>query len=145
MPQVARFVGLTAWGEGLRFFSIFGVFSFFGFALIYHAYPLMVGRDWYSRTAVSLHFWGTLAGVVVATTALLAAGAAQSAALAVSEGQGVLAHPNVVDALREVSVIGLAIVAASQYALVYNAFRTSRSGPYVDLVARSRATVRGAA
>ncbi len=145
IPSFSRFVGLTAWGEGVRFFSIFGVFSFFGFALVYHAYPLMIGRDWFSRTCVSLHYWGTIAGVLITTTALMAAGAAQGAELGLGQGQQMLGHPNVIDALRVIAVAGLAVIAAAQYALVYNTFRTSRSGPYVDVVARARATVRGVA
>ena len=95
--------------------------------------------------SVTLHFWGTLSGVVVATTALLAAGAAQAAELDLGAGKVVLPHPNVVDLLRVVAVIGVGVIAAAQYVLAYNTFRTSRSGPYVDLVSRVAVATRGVA
>jgi cytochrome c oxidase cbb3-type subunit 1 len=142
IPSVSRFVGLTAWGEGVRHLAIFGVFSSFGSALIYHAYPLMVGREWYSRGAAAFHFWGTQLGVLTGTVALLAAGAAQSAALSVGKGTTPLPAANVVGMLRVVAVLAFVLVAAAQYALAYNAIRTSRSGSYVDLVARHAAVAR---
>jgi len=142
VPSVSRYVGLTAWGEGLRHLAFFGVFSSFGFALIYHVYPLMVGREWFSRPAAAFHFWATQIGVIAGTAFLFAAGAAQSAELAVGKGTTLLPAANVVGMLRVASVAAFALVAVAQYALAYNAIRTSRSGAYVDLVARSPATVR---
>ncbi len=139
VPAISRYVGLTVWGDGLRFLAIFGVFSSFGFALIYHAYPLMVGREWYSRSAASFHFWATLAGVGLGTVSMLATGAAQSALT--SSGQAPRGG-TVVDALHVVTVLAFAIIAVAQYALAYNAMRTSRSGAYVDLIARSPAAAR---
>ena len=63
VPSFNRFVGVTAWQSGVRHLAVFGVFSAFGFAFVYHAYPMMVGRDWYSKSLASLHFWATNVGV----------------------------------------------------------------------------------
>ena len=140
MPAVSRFLGLTAWGAGLRHLAIFGVFSSFAFAFIYHLYPLMVGRDWFSRSAASFHFWTTQIGVIVGTVALFAMGAAQSvqstllsgAASGAATGTVTLPNTNVIGLLRVVSAAAFAAVVVAQYALAYNTFRTSRSGPFVQ-------------
>jgi len=132
MPAVSRFFGLTAWGAGIRHLAIFGVFSSFAFALIYHLYPLMVGRDWFSRSAASFHFWTTQIGVVVGTIALFAIGAAQSVQSTLSTGAAALPNTNVIGLLRVVSAAAFAAVVVAQYALAYNTFRTSRSGPFVQ-------------
>ncbi len=133
MPAVSRFFGLTAWGAGIRHLAIFGVFSSFAFALIYHLYPLMVGRDWFSRSAASFHFWTTQVGVIVGTVALFAIGAAQSVQSTLSTPtSATLPNTNVIGLLRVVSAAAFAAVVVAQYALAYNTFRTSRSGPFVQ-------------
>jgi cbb3-type cytochrome oxidase subunit 1 len=138
IPAVSRYVGLTSWGDGVRHLAIFGVLSSFAFALIYHAYPLMVGREWYSRSAASVHFWGTQVGVALGTVALLATGAAQSA---MASSGNTPSGATIVDMLHYVTVGAFAIVVVAQYALAYNTMRTARSGAYVDLIARSPAVV----
>lgn len=133
IPSVSRFVGLTAWGAGVRHLAFFGVFSSFAFAFIYHAYPLMVGRDWYSRRLSSFHFWTTEIGVLAGTVFLLATGTAQTA--------GPVQGPNVVGVLRLLTAVAFAAVVVAQYAFAYNTFRTARAGPYVRVVSRAAVTV----
>lgn len=141
VPSVSRFLGLTAWGAGVRHLAFLGVFSSFGFALIYHAYPLMVGREWFSRSAAAFHFWATQIGVLVGAVAFMVTGGAQSIV-----GDALPSGPSagVIGLFRVVVVGALVVVAVAQYVLAYNVFRTSRSGSYVDLIARSPATVRSA-
>jgi cbb3-type cytochrome oxidase subunit 1 len=126
-PSVARYVGLTSWQAGLRHLAVFGVFSSFAFAFIYHAYPLMVGRDWYSRGLASFHFWTTTVGTLVGVALLLATGAAQAAAGQQPEAPGIIAL------LRILTGLEFAVVVAAQYAFAFNAFRTSRSGPFIHV------------
>lgn len=132
-PSVNRFVGLTAWQSGVRHLALFGVFSSFAFAFIYHAYPLMVGREWYSRTLASFHFWTTNAGVLGGVVLLLATGAAQAA------GASSPASADVVALLRLLTAAAFAVVVVAQYVLAYNAFRTSRSGPFVHVATTTAA------
>ena len=130
VPSVSRYFGVTAWQAGLRHLAIYGVFTSFALALIYHAYPLMVGRDWYSRPIASIHFWATTVGTVVGVALLLATGAAQAA---VGTGADV---PAVVPLLRIGSGLVFALVAFAQYLFAFNAFRTSRSGPFIHVVSQ---------
>ena len=130
VPSVSRFVGLTAGEAGVRHLAVLGVFSSFAFALVYHAYPLMVGRDWYSRTLASVHFWTTHVSVLAGTALLLATGAAQ-AALASAGGPGT--GPSFVVLLRGLTGLALAAFTAAQFVFAYNTIRTSRAGPVVQL------------
>lgn len=130
LPDVARFFAGTAWGSGVRFLAIFGAFTSIGFALIYHMYPLMTGRDWYSRPVAAFHFWATQIGVVLATTMLLATGAAQSLLVGTAAPEG----PDVIGLLRIATALSFFLVVAAQYAFAYNMFRTSRAGPFVTVV-----------
>jgi cytochrome c oxidase cbb3-type subunit 1 len=139
MPFVSRYFGLTAVDAALRHLAAWGVFSAFAFALIYHAYPLMVGRDWYSRPLATLHFWASIAGVVIATLGLLSAGDAQAGALVATSASGLSAsvHSTLgLQHLYEVTTLaGTAIFAAAQLAFAFNAIRTSRAGPIVPVYA----------
>jgi cytochrome c oxidase cbb3-type subunit 1 len=141
IPSVSRFVGLTAWQAGVRHLAVFGVFSSFGFAFIYHAYPLLVGRDWFSRRAASFHFWATEGGVVAGTVFLMAAGAGQAA---LRIGGGTVGPPDVTVLLRFLAAMSFAVVVIAQYVLAYNTFRTSRAGPFVTAVPGRAAAVRSA-
>jgi cbb3-type cytochrome oxidase subunit 1 len=134
VPSVSRFVGLTAWQSGVRHLAFFGVFSSFAFAFIYHAYPLMVGRDWFSRPIAAFHFWTTEIGVVLGTVFLLATGAAQAGGASAGE-------LDVVVVLRALTGLSFAAVAVAQYAFAYNTFRTSRAGPFVRVMAASDVAV----
>lgn len=136
LPSISRFVGLTAWGAGVRHLAIFGVFSSFAFALIYHAYPLMVGRDWYSQRLAAVHFWATQIGVAAGTVLLLATGAAQAA---IRTTGSAVEGPDVVVALRLFTGAAFAVVAMAQYAFAYNTFRTARAGPLVQVLAEPAA------
>lgn len=137
VPSVSRFIGLTAWQAGVRHLAFFGVFSSFAFAFVYHAYPLMVGRDWYSRRLASFHFWATELGVIAGTVLLMATGTAQAA---VSVAGGTVGPPDITVVLRMLTGLSFAVVVCAQYALAYNTFRTSRAGPIVQLT-----TLRGVA
>lgn len=137
VPSVSRFVGLTAWQAGVRHLAFFGVFSSFAFAFVYHAYPIMVGRDWYSRRVAAFHFWATELGVIAGTVLLMATGAAQAA---VSVGGGTVGPPDITVVLRMLTALSFAVVVCAQYALAYNTFRTARAGPIVQLT-----TLRGVA
>lgn len=131
-PSINRFVGVTSWQSGVRYLALFGVFSSFAFAFVYHAYPLMVGRDWYSPALASFHFWVTSIGVILATAFLLATGAAQAAITGLDTTDAVA--PDVVVVLRVLAGLAVGAVALAQYVLAYNAIRTSRQGPYLQVV-----------
>jgi len=131
IPSVNRLIGVTAWQSGVRHLAYFGVFTSFAFAFVSHAYPLMVGREWYSRTLTSFHFWATNAGVVLGVVSLLAIGAAQAAG-----GDGAA---DVIGLLRALSALAMLTVVVAQFALAYNTSRTSKSGPFIHAAAQQAA------
>jgi cytochrome c oxidase cbb3-type subunit I/II len=138
MPFVSKYFGLTSYEAALRHLAGFGVFSAFAFALIYHAYPLMVGRDWYSRRLATFHFWTSLAGVAVATGGLFGAGAGQAGVLVATNPAGLAgAIKGGVGLQRmfEIEIVaGAALFAIAQFAFAFNTIRTSRAGPIVTVV-----------
>ena len=85
----------------------------------------MVGRDWYSKSLASLHFWATNVGVVARR---LPARDRRGRVRGRPCGHtGRRCHAPVV-------TTGIfALVAAAQYLFAYNAVKTSRSGPFVDV------------
>ncbi len=146
VPFISRYFGLTSYEAALRYLAGFGVFSTFAFALIYHAYPLMVGRDWYSRPLATFHFWTSLSGVVLATGGLFGAGAGQAGSLvattAAGLGQSMKASAGL-QRMFEIEVLaGTALFAVAQFAFAYNTYRTARSGPLVTHVPGLPAQVR---
>ena len=142
VPFVSRYFGLTSTEAALRHLAGFGVFSALAFALIYHAYPLMVGRDWYSRPLATFHFWASIAGVAVATGGLLGAGAGQAGVLVASGGGGIAAALRAGAGLQRMfeleTLIGAIVFAAAQLAFAFNTYRTSRAGPLVTFVGAAR-------
>jgi cbb3-type cytochrome oxidase subunit 1 len=148
LPQVSRIVGLTAWGAGLRHLLWWGVISSFGFALIYRIWPLCVGRAWQSTSLQSFHFWGTMTGVGLGWFTLAASGVFQGtlaqawARLGAEQGFDEMVQFGVMAQrwFQAGTLLAFAILAAAQYALVYNAFRTARVGPPVVVLAAPAAT-----
>lgn len=132
----ARLVGLTTFGAGVRHLGMYGVFSALGFGFVYHMWPRLVGRAWYSRSAAELHFWTTLLGAVVSTLALIAGGLVQAGGWAfwVAAGDGAkieqaIAQSAVVlrgfDAIALVSAVAVAV---AQLVFAWNVVKTSRQG-----------------
>lgn len=140
--SVARVVGLTAWTDGLRHMGVYGVFTCFAAAVVYHLFPRLTGRSWYSRRAASLHFWATIAAV--------AAGAALRLASGLVRGSSWLTFATVGDLSRggdlwsmnvlmsrgfdALALLAFAVLAVAQYVFAVNAFRTARRGDEFYLV-----------
>lgn len=137
VPWVSRLVGSTSYSSAVRHLGSWGVFSAFAFALIYHVYPLMVGRDWYSRRLSSFHFWGTLAGVSLGVVALLGLGLVQTTTLVTTDAAGLSGAIQASVTVQRFVLIGVtaaaALVAAAQCALAYNTYRTARFGPLMTI------------
>lgn len=135
VPSISRYVGLTSYTSAVRHVLGWGVLSAFAFALVHHAYPLMVGRDWFSRRLLSLHFWTTVTGVALGAVALVGAAAVQTTTLLAADPAGLSQAAQATTQAQRLfyggAAFGSALVAAAQLVLAYNAFRTSRSGPYV--------------
>jgi cytochrome c oxidase cbb3-type subunit 1 len=138
VPVVSKYFGLTSYESALRYLAGFGVFSSFAFAFIYHAYPLMVGRDWWSRPLATAHFWTSIGGAALATGGLFGAGAGQVGTLVGATGASLAQSMKSGVGLQrmfELEILaGAAIFAAGQLLFAFNSYRTSRAGPLVTHV-----------
>lgn len=148
VPWVSRFLGASGFAGAVRYLGAFGVLTSFALAFIYHAYPLMVGRDWYSRPLVAFHFWATLVAVAFGTVVHIASSAAQAGVLAASGAAGLAGAAQASVEVGRLFQIGAlcasGLFCAAQFAFVYNTYRTSKSGALVRVIA-SPATVGGRA
>ena len=134
--SVARVLGLTAWEAGLRHLALYGVFSSFAFAALYHLLPRISGRAWYSRRAASIHFWATIVGVGAGALVAFASGLVQGATWLAFGAVGDASRfddavQHAVVAVRGYQALGLVafgVVALAQYLFAWNAYRTALRG-----------------
>lgn len=138
----SRVLGLTAFRAGLDVLAVWGVFSAFAFGLVYHMYPRLVGRAWYSRRLCAFHFWTTLGSAAAAATLLMVHGAIQGeTSLAWSRAGDLGGYARLVQELalsaRAFQVLGavaMCVLALAQLALMSNVYMTSRRGDPLQLV-----------
>lgn len=136
---VARIVGSTLWEAGLRHLAIYGVFSSLAFAFVYHMFPRLSGRAWYSRRLASLHFWATLVAVIAGVAVKMMAGLLQTGVwLGVGNdparfGETAGAMTRLFGGFNAVGLLAFVVLAVGQYAFVWNAVRSSARGEPVHL------------
>lgn len=94
---------------------------------VYYVYPLTVGRHWFSGTATSIHFWGSIAGFLGLGIVSLVEGAVTEAAPTLD--------PASLAAIPFTRNAAFLLIAVAQFAFVSNAARTSRKGEPVTLYA----------
>jgi cytochrome c oxidase cbb3-type subunit 1 len=139
MGPVAGAVGLTAWDSGVSALLALGVASSFAFALVYHFYPRLVGRGWYSPSLSSAHFWLSLSSVGAWVMTRLGEGLWQAGAAS----SGAIHAPPI--GLRASAFGCAAIFAFAQLVLAWHVHKTARAGEPILLVSGSYATVGTAA
>jgi cbb3-type cytochrome oxidase subunit 1 len=75
--SVQEYVHFTDWVVGHAHLVLFGVFSFWAFAFIYHFLPKITGNELFSKTLGEWHFWLSVVGMVLMDIDLIAAGLIQ--------------------------------------------------------------------
>lgn len=139
VPSVSRVVGGTAWTTGADALARWGVFTAFALAFVYHAYPRLVGRAWYSPTLAAVHLWGTIAGVAGVVVASCAGGLAHGTFFAAAAqlvdaerlSDVVAASVGVQRGFHVAAAFSFVVIAAAQFVFAANAFLTSRKGEYL--------------
>lgn len=70
-------IHFTDWVVGHAHLVMYGVFSFWLMGIIVHLWPVICGREWYSKRLLYWHFWLTLLGLTTMFVDLTAAGVVQ--------------------------------------------------------------------
>ncbi|MDP8959874.1 MAG: cbb3-type cytochrome c oxidase subunit I, partial [Actinomycetota bacterium] len=132
-------VDFTSWEEATLHLTLFGLLTSWLAAFIYHAWPRLIGRDWFKPSLAERHFRLTAGGLTLLALALWAgglvsgyswAGGAATAAFA-NAGEGFRASLSSLGLFRLLAVLGMLGVAAGQALFVFHMYRTYTSGPAV--------------
>jgi len=75
--SVQEYVHFTDWVVGHAHLVLFGTFSFWAFAFIYHFLPKITGNELFSNTLAEWHFWLSVVGMVLMDVVLICAGLIQ--------------------------------------------------------------------
>ena len=70
-------IHFTDWVVGHAHLVMYGVFSFWLMGIMVHLWPMLVGREWYSRRLLEWHYWLTVGGLSMMFLDLTAAGLVQ--------------------------------------------------------------------
>jgi cytochrome c oxidase cbb3-type subunit I len=77
----AEVTQFTIFLDAHRFLILYGVFSMTMFALIYYAFPKLLGREWTMDFMISTHFWIAFIGIILLVGPLAIGGWQQGAAM----------------------------------------------------------------
>ena len=132
LRSVQALVGRTEWGMGVWLLVALGGATFAFFAMIDHAAPRALRRDWGGGITVDAQMWATLLGVTLAAFALIAGGLAHGSLLA--EGAAAEEVDATLSWFRIVAAGGLGLAALGGLAALVSMFlmyTTARRAEYV--------------
>jgi cytochrome c oxidase cbb3-type subunit 1 len=126
LRSVAGVVGGTDWILGAFVFLALGACTFAGLALIEHAFPRLLRREWGGGLLSSVTLWTAFGGATVAGLLLIGSGLAEGSML-----RQVAQQEEIAAALlpyRAIAFLGLGLVALSGLATLVNLFLMYTSG-----------------
>jgi cbb3-type cytochrome oxidase subunit 1 len=135
LRSVQGLVRGTEWGMGVWILGLLGAATFAFFALIDHAAPRALRRDWGGGISVDTQLWATLAGAAIAAFALIGGGIAHGSLLA--EGAGADEVRATLNWFLMAAGAGLGLVALGGLAALVTLFvmyTTARRAEYVPAV-----------
>jgi cbb3-type cytochrome oxidase subunit 1 len=135
LRSVQALVGGTEWGVGVWLLASLGGATFAFFAMMDHAAPRALRRDWGGGITVDAQMWATLLGVTVAAFALIAGGLAHGSLLA--EGAAAEEVDATLSWFRMAAAGGLGLAALGGLAALVSIFlmyTTARRAEYVPAV-----------
>ncbi|MCX7714003.1 MAG: cytochrome-c oxidase, cbb3-type subunit I [Chthoniobacterales bacterium] len=124
----------TDWTIGHVHSGTLGWNSFMAAGMIYWLVPRLWGTKLWSPRLADIHFWIGMVGILLYIAAMWVSGITQGLMLNAVTKDGVLAHPNFLDAVTTtwamlvMRLIGGAIFFSGFVLLGYNVYRTIRSG-----------------
>jgi hypothetical protein len=143
LRSVAGGVGGTDWRLGAFVFLALGACTFAGLALIEHAFPRLLRREWGGGLLSGVTLWAAFGGATIAGVLLIGSGLAEGSLL----GQAV-PQEEIAAALlpyRGVALLGLALLGLASLSTLVNLFLMYTSGRPAPISAPASATPAAAA
>ena len=133
---VSAIIGLTPFGIGTQFATIWGSAGLFAYAFGYHAVPRLNGRKLFSMGLAEMHLRLVLVGTGLVAGAYWIAGLATGytwvgaayAGFSAAAGEDFVATSTATSGLYGLAALGMFITAAGAELFVYNMWRTYSSG-----------------
>jgi cytochrome c oxidase cbb3-type subunit 1 len=137
LRSVAGYIGGTDWTLGAFVFLALGTATFAGLALIEHAVPRLLRREWGGGLLSSVTLWTAFAGAAVAGLLLIGSGLAEGSMLRQAAPQ-----EEITAALlpyRAIALLGLGLLALAALATLVNLFLMYTSGRPAPIAALTTA------
>jgi cytochrome c oxidase cbb3-type subunit 1 len=126
LGSVHKLVGSTDWGVGVRLFALLGTATLAFLAVVDHAFPRLLRRDWGGTLLAEATLWAAFAGAALAGLALIFGSVVQGSLLADA------AAPEEIDLFvfwfRLASGAGIGLSALAATVLALNVFLMYTSG-----------------
>jgi cytochrome c oxidase cbb3-type subunit 1 len=142
LRSVASVVGGTEWTLGAFIFGALGAATFAGLALIEHALPRLLRREWGGGFLSGITLWTAFGGATIAGLLLIGSGLAEGSMLRQAAPPDQIA--GVLLPFRVIALGGLGLVALSALTTVVNVFLMYTSGQPAPIAAPAGAAAAGA-
>ena len=120
----SMFVHFTNWVVGHSHLAFVGDYSFWGFALVYLMFPVLVKRPMYSRRLMEWHYWLTTVGLSIFMVTLWMAGLIQAQNW-LTNSVPFIETMRSLQPYMMIRFIGGSLMVAGQFVFAYNFLRTA--------------------
>ncbi len=138
LPSVRAFVGGTDWGRGVLVWSLLGAMTLTALALVAHAIPRVLRRDWGSTPLAAAQLWCVFIGATIAGLALMGAGMAEGSFRAQGADAETLAGG--LYGYHLVAFLGIGLAAIGGLAALTNVFMAYTTGEPAHYAVPGQAT-----
>jgi cbb3-type cytochrome c oxidase subunit I len=120
----SMFVHFTNWVVGHSHLAFVGDYSFWGFALVYLMFPVLVKRPMYSRRLMEWHYWLTTVGLSIFMVTLWMAGLIQAQNW-LTNSVPFIETMRSLQPYMGIRFVGGGMMVAGQFVFAYNFLRTA--------------------
>jgi len=129
MQQIVHF---TDWVVGHAHLAIYGVFTMWAWAAIYHIWPKLTGRQIYSQKLAGWHFWLSLIGFAIMALTLWGAGLVQGGMLNLENNTPFIDTVKAISPFWMIRTVGGWMMIAGAVCFVYNMYMTAKVGTLIE-------------
>ncbi|WP_164984824.1 cbb3-type cytochrome c oxidase subunit I [Ammoniphilus sp. CFH 90114] len=126
LMSVSAVVKYTHWVPGHAHMAPFGAFSFIGFIMIYFAIPRITGREIYSKSLMSWHYYLSVSGFLIFAFSMWIAGVMQG--FAWMEATPFIETVRMSAPFVAVRAVGGTLMIVAQFFFAYNIYMTTKAG-----------------